>query len=115
MMNARTTMMAAALAIAAPHALAADVDVRVIASGQVAPGVYGRVDIGSAPPPAVVYTTPVIAVPPPRPVQVQPVYLHVPPGHAKHWSKHCAKYNACGVPVYFVRSEEYEPKKQKHK
>ena len=23
------------------------------------------------------------------------------------------KYNACGVPVYFVKSEEYEPKKGK--
>jgi hypothetical protein len=22
----------------------------------------------------------------------------------------CREYNACGVPVYFVRSEEYEPK-----
>jgi hypothetical protein len=103
-------MMAAAFALAAPLALAADIDVRVIASGQVAPGVYGRVDIGGAPPPPVVYATPVIAVPPPRAVQVQPVYLHVPPGHAKHWSKHCREYNACGVPVYFVRSEEYEPK-----
>jgi hypothetical protein len=33
--------------------------------------------------------------------------LHVPPGHEKHWSKHCAQYNACGRPVYFVRDEWY--------
>ena len=37
-----------------------------------------------------------------------PLYLHVPPGHAKKWSKHCHKYNACDRPVYFVRSAEYE-------
>ncbi len=93
---------------------AADVDVRVIVSGDVRPGIYGRVDVGSAPPPPLVYATPVVvARPPPRPVPVLPIYLHVPPGHAKHWSKHCQKYNACGVPVYFVRSQEYEPKKAK--
>jgi hypothetical protein len=35
--------------------------------------------------------------------------MHVPPGHARDWSKHCRKYDACGVPVYFVKSREYEP------
>ena len=45
----------------------------------------------------------------PRPVAVVPVYMHVPPGHAKNWSKHCHKYNACAQPVYFVKSAEYEP------
>lgn len=92
---------------------AADVDVRVIVSGEVRPGVYGRVDIGSSPPPPLVYPKPVIIVRPPRPVEVQPVYLHVPPGHAKNWSKHCRKYNACASPVYFVHSEEYKPQKPK--
>ena len=102
------------LALGMAHA--ADTNVRVIVSSEVAPGVYGRVDFGAAPPPPVVYAQPVIAVPPPRPVAVRPVYLHVPPGHAKHWEKHCARYNACGVPVYFVKSAEYEPKKpKKHK
>ena len=42
-------------------------------------------------------------------VPVQPLYLHVPPGHAKHWRKHCHEYHACNRPVYFVRSAEYEP------
>src|SRR5262245_19970033 len=79
----------------------------VILAGEVKPGVYGRVEIGTAPPPPVVYTQPVVIVRQPRPVQ--PVYLHVPPGHAKKWSKHCHKYNACNVPVYFVRSVEYDP------
>jgi hypothetical protein len=40
-------------------------------------------------------------------VAAPPIYLHVPPGHEKHWSKHCAQYNACGRPVYFVRDEWY--------
>ena len=36
-----------------------------------------------------------------------PVYLRVPPGHAKNWGKHCQRYGACGVPVYFVRDDWY--------
>lgn len=91
--------------IASAHA--SDINVGVSVSGQVAPGVYGRVDIGNAPPP-VVYAQPVIIARPARPVAVAPVYMHVPPGHAKKWDKHCHKYNACGVPVYFVKSAEYE-------
>ena len=54
------------------------------------------------------YAQPVIIARPPGPPP-GPVYLHVPPGHAKNWSKHCQRYNACGRPVYFVKSEEYEP------
>lgn len=79
----------------------------VTITGEIRPGVYGRVEIGNAPPPPVVYTQPVVIVREPRPVQ--PVYLHVPPGHAKKWDKHCHKYNACNRPVYFVKSQEYEP------
>jgi hypothetical protein len=33
--------------------------------------------------------------------------MWVPPGHRKNWRKHCGQYNACGVPVYFVRDEWY--------
>ena len=36
-------------------------------------------------------------------------FLYLPPGHAKNWKKHCHRYNACGRPVYFVKSAEYEP------
>ena len=82
-------------------------NVNVIVAGEVRPGVYGRVEIGNAPPPPVVYVQPKVIVVQQRPVQ--PVYMHVPPGHAKKWSKHCHKYNACNVPVYFVKSKEYEP------
>jgi hypothetical protein len=86
---------------------AGDLDIHVILSGQVAPGVYGQVQIGNERPPPLVYAQPMLiepqAVPPP------PLYLHVPPGHAKNWRKHCREYNACNRPVYFVRSAEYEP------
>jgi len=73
------------------------------------PGVYGRIDIGNVPqPPVVVYPQPVVIAPPQHVVvQPQPVYLYVPPGHQKHWAKHCAQYNACGQPVYFVQENWY--------
>jgi hypothetical protein len=71
--------------------------------GAVAPGVYGRIEIGNAPPPPVIYTQPIIIQRPTVVVQQQPVYMHVPPGHAKNWSKHCRRYDACGYPVYFVK------------
>ena len=72
------------------------------------PGFYGRIDIGSAPPPRLVFPQPVIIQPPVQVVQpVQPIYLHVPPGHAQKWSKHCHKYSACSRPVYFVQEDWY--------
>ena len=76
------------------------------------PGVYGRVDIGGVPPPPLVFARPIIVAPPRVVVQQEPLYLYVPPGHQKHWSKHCAAYSACGQPVYFVQErwirERYE-------
>ena len=90
------------LAAATLPAFAADVSVSV---GQ--PGFYGRIDIGNAPPPVLIYPQPVViqkvyvAQPPP------PLYLHVPPGHAQKWSKHCHKYDACSRPVYFVKDDWY--------
>lgn len=92
-------------------ALAADVAVSV-SIGQ--PGFYGRLDIGGYPQPQVIYRQPIIIerVSMERP----PIYLRVPPGHAKHWSKHCHEYNACGERVYFVRdswyNREYVPRYQ---
>lgn len=84
--------------------------------GALSPGVYGRIEIGTAPPPPLIYAQPLIIQRVPIDVQQQPLYLHVPPGHAKKWSKHCARYNACGQPVYFVRvqgDEDYERGKYK--
>ena len=94
----------AAFAAATTSALATDVAVSVQV-GQ--PGFYGRIDIGGFPAPQLVYVEPVIIQPVPVGVVRQPIYLHVPPGHAKDWRKHCGKYNACGQPVYFVQENWY--------
>jgi len=86
-------------------AQAADVGVSIAISQ---PGVYGRIDIGQFPQPAVMVSQPVLVARPAVVVaQPQPVYLWVPPGHRQHWSKHCGRYNACGVPVYFVQDQWY--------
>jgi len=71
------------------------------------PGFYGQISIGNFPQPQLVYAHPVVVHPVPVVVVPAPIYLHVPPGHEKHWSKHCAAYNACGRPVYFVRDDWY--------
>ena len=98
------------VSLAAP-ALATDVGVS-ISIGQ--PGFYGRIDIGGYPQPRVVYRHPMVIerVTVNRP----PIYLRVPPGHAKHWGKHCHEYNACGEQVYFVQdswyNREYVPRYQ---
>lgn len=88
--------------LAAGAAQAAEPYVSATIGGVISPGVYGRIDIGNAPPPPVVYAQPVIIQRPAVVVQQQPVYLYVPPGHQKKWGKHCRKYNACNQPVYFV-------------
>jgi hypothetical protein len=90
-----------AAAAAAPAWSAVDVGVGITIRE---PGVYGHIELGSRPPPPVLYPQPVIIT---RPAVVvappPPMYLYVPPGHAKNWSKHCGKYNACARPVYFVQ------------
>jgi len=70
------------------------------------PGFYGRIDIGNTARPAVIYREPVIIERPTRYVEA-PLYLRVPPGHAKHWSRHCRAYHACGRNVYFVKDSWY--------
>jgi hypothetical protein len=88
--------------LACAPAMAADVAVSV-SIGE--PGFYGQVDIGSYPRPRLLYPTPIVirAMPSVR----APLYLRVPPGHEKHWDKHCAEYNACGAPVYFIEDGWY--------
>lgn len=104
-------LIAAALAAAtvtAP-ALAANVGVSISVGD---PHFYGRLDIGDYPQPQVIYRRPMIIerVEMDRP----PVYLRVPPGHRKHWNRHCREYNACGERVFFVRdnwyNREYAPR-----
>ena len=69
------------------------------------PGVYGRINIGNVPPPALYRAEPIIIAPPRVVVERQPVYLYVPPTHEQNWRRYCGQYNACGQPVYFVRDE----------
>ena len=98
-MNRSTTLLllAALACAAAPSFAQVGVSVEVHQ-----PGVYGRIDIGQQPPP-VVYAQPIIIAPVHQ--RREPMYLYVPPGHQKKWDKHCAKYNACDRPVYFVRED----------
>lgn len=110
-----TATLLASTALTSISAYAADVGVSV-SIGQ--PGFYGQIEIGNQyPKPAVVYNQPVII----QPVQVSraPLYLHVPPGHAKNWRKHCRAYGACATPVYFVQDNWYNtvyvPEYRKHK
>lgn len=95
-------LFAAALAAATAPALGADVGVS-ISIGE--PGFYGRLDIGGYPQPQVIYLQPVVVEQ--VPVSRSPIYLRVPPGHAKHWNRHCREYNACGERVLFVRDDWY--------
>ena len=97
-------LFAAILAAATAPVFAVDVGVS-INIGQ--PGFYGPIDIGNFPQPQLIYPTPVFIQRAPVGEVRQPLYLHVPPGHAKHWSKHCSEYNACGQPVYFVQDSWY--------
>jgi hypothetical protein len=86
-------------------AWAADVGVSVRISQ---PGVYGRIDIGRFPQPQVWVPQPIVVSQPVYLVQQPPpAYMWVPPGHRKHWAKHCYRYRACGHPVYFVRDDWY--------
>ncbi len=78
------------------------------------PGVYGRIEIGSRPPPPVILPQPVVIVPGPVAVQRRPVYLYVPPGHQKKWDKHCHRYAACGQPVYFVQESWVVERHREH-
>ncbi len=109
---ALATVAGPALLVSAPAQAQGYVNATV--GGVLTPGVYGRIDIGTAPPPPIYNPQPVI-IAQPRAVVVQPappVYLYVPPGHQKNWAKHCARYNACGQPVYFVKVDEREYRRQ---
>ena len=104
----KNILIAAALGVATlaswtTPALAVNVDVAVNI-GQ--PGYYGPIDIRDFGRPRVIYTEPRIIER--VSVQREPVYLHVPPGHAKNWRKHCSKYNACADRVYFVQDNWYD-------
>lgn len=94
-----------AVVVTSAPAIAGDVSASI---GISQPGFYGEIHIGDLPRPTVIYAQPVWVQRPARVVRVEPIYLHVPPGHEKHWRKHCGSYGACGRPVYFVREDWYQ-------
>lgn len=96
-------VLGALLAVASAQSFAGDVSVSVRVGE---PGFYGQIDLGNAPPPQVILSQPVIIEREAAPGG--PIYLRVPPGHEKHWRKHCHEYNACGRQVYFVRDDWYQ-------
>jgi hypothetical protein len=104
-----------ALALAAVTILPATAAPNVgVSIGIDQPGIYGRIDIGSRPPPAVVYAQPVVIAPSRVAMHQRPIYLYVPPGHQANWGRHCGRYGACGQPVYFVREQWVQEQRGRH-
>src|SRR3954469_2409668 len=105
------TILVLVLAVAAAGSALAQPSVGV-SIGINQPGVYGRINIGDVPRPALVLPQPVIIAPPRVAVERAPIYLYVPPGHQQNWRRYCGRYGACGQPVYFVQDrwvrERYE-------
>ena len=99
----RLALLALAIAAAGPTAAAY---VNATAGGKLRPGVYGRIEIGKSAPPPLIYSQPVVASRAVLPIGVKPVYLYVPPGQVRKWTRHCGKYHACDLPVYFVRMDD---------
>jgi len=96
----KPTLLAALLALSA--AAQAQVSVSI---GQ--PGFYGRIDIGDAPPPRLIYAQPVIIERDRYYMDRPPLYLRVPVGYQRDWRRHCRVYNACGQRVFFVQDAWY--------
>lgn len=100
---ARATVAACAV-LGALSAAARDATPSVPSYDKARPGRYGRIDVRGATPP-VIYAKPVVAR---QTVDGagRPVYLYVPPGQVRKWTQHCAKWQACDRPVYFVRVDD---------
>ena len=98
----RKLLIAACLLSATTGAMAQNIDIHLGGSGY-----YGRIDLGNLSRPPVIYQEPMYVQRPTNYRTLEPMYLRVPPGHAKKWSKHCSRYNACGQPVYFVQDSWY--------
>ena len=56
------------------------------------PGVYGRINIGDLPRPALYHPQPVIVTTSPVVVERRPIYLYVPPAHQQNWRRYCGQY-----------------------
>jgi len=84
--------------------------INTMISGELMPGVYGQVNIGSVPDYVTIYDDPILIAPQPVYAEpLQPIYLYVPPYHAHYWRDYCGYYNACARPVFFVCAQDYRP------
>lgn len=102
-----TRRLALLLAVSGLASWAGAAQAQVTVNAQIGqPGFYGQVHIGNVAP-QVIYQQPVMVQRPVYGPPMQPVYLRVPHVHLRHWPTYCAQYNACGVPVYFVRDDWY--------
>lgn len=105
-------LIAALMAAASLPALAADARLSISLGD---PRFYGRIEIGDYPQPRVIYRHPIMIEQ--RSDRPSPIYMRVPPGHAKHWDKHCREYHACGERVFFVQdgwyNRDYAPRYRK--
>jgi hypothetical protein len=98
----KNIILALCLAGSAAAASAQNIDIQIGQSDY-----YGRIDLQNFGTPQLIYKEPIWASRPVNYRSVAPLYLRVPPGHAKKWSKHCDRYDACGRPVYFVQDSWY--------
>jgi hypothetical protein len=101
-----TRVLAGLLGVACAAATAKDASpINASTGGPLRPGVYGRIELRGTLPP-LVNPRPVVAVRTIGQKLPEPVYLYVPSGQVRRWAQHCAKWNACERPVYFVRVDD---------
>lgn len=70
------------------------------------PGYYGYIEIGANPQPPLLISNAVMGNP--GVYTGSPIYMHVPPEHARAWSRYCHLYGACDWVVFFVDNAWYE-------
>ncbi len=77
------------------------------------PGYFGPINLGNLAPPPVYSFRPVIVRPDAKRRDgwtqdaTRPVHLRVPMNQARDWGRYCGMYQACNVPVQFVRDDWY--------
>ncbi|MDH3208815.1 MAG: hypothetical protein OEM00_02290 [Burkholderiaceae bacterium] len=96
------------LGAACSASYASDAQVSVIVGGQISPGVYGSVQVVTAPHRRVLHKKSVIVVRPARAVVPARVRPHAPLVHAQHWAHPGGAYRHYGQRVHFLRSATYE-------
>ena len=105
--NAAVTATILAASCFLGNAAQAQTYMNMTVGGQFAPGVFGQISIGSAPPPPVINAQPVIVG---RPIVGAPlIYMHVSDAERRDWRHACRHYNACGRPVHFVQVDNRNP------